>query len=516
MNIFLILTFVGLSYQGALVTLKEDADTKDIRPCKSDDILSCTVAEVDLKAFDDDVLSVPGCDNMKQKNVIQEDLSRGKDFTKSVDYVNDDGCEAVFSFRKGKVFGDIDAPKGNFVLEPCAAFKGCHVWKEEDMAKFNHDEDQMIPDPDADRALATRNWGASNALRQQGIDDNTTIVTYSVKYYYTREFAEVTDDIELYMDQVTAETNQGYINSLIPVRIKIHCIEAADMNDMADGRQQIYAFRDLKGNSEALRGGADAAALLVKRFNYCGIGYVDSWRTGNTLTAQTKGCALGYFTLGHELGHNFGCLHDRYSSSGGRYPYNFGSFIGDGPYRTCMAYSRSGYNRKANIYSSPVAKFEGIVTGTATEDNARVIRENRFGMAAVGDEQGSCDWQFSSTAKPPATTEIPTTTEVPTTTDVPGTTQWLPQACRQENVYYEGTIRQIGRWKTAKNANRCERKCKRRDFCAGWTYFPANVEDKEFKKRCLTFTSVEEVRPIEDYQNEQLLGTISGTPSMCT
>ena len=31
--------------------------------------------------------------------------------------------------RKGKVFGDIDAPKGNFVLEPCAAFKGCHVWK---------------------------------------------------------------------------------------------------------------------------------------------------------------------------------------------------------------------------------------------------------------------------------------------------------------------------------------------------------------------------------------------------
>ena len=50
------------------------------------------------------------------------------------------------------------------------------------------------------RALATmRN---SNELRQQGILDNTTIVTYTVKYYYTKEFAEVTDDIELYMDQV--------------------------------------------------------------------------------------------------------------------------------------------------------------------------------------------------------------------------------------------------------------------------------------------------------------------------
>ena len=41
----------------------------------------------------------------------------------------------------------------------------------------------------------------ANALRQQGIDDPDTIVTFSVKYYYTRQFAEVTDDIELYMDQ---------------------------------------------------------------------------------------------------------------------------------------------------------------------------------------------------------------------------------------------------------------------------------------------------------------------------
>ena len=39
-------------------------------------------------------------------------------------------------------------------------------------------------------------------LRARGIRDNTTIVTYSVKYYYTIDFAEATDDIDLYMDQV--------------------------------------------------------------------------------------------------------------------------------------------------------------------------------------------------------------------------------------------------------------------------------------------------------------------------
>ncbi len=56
-------------------------------------------------------------------------------------------------------------------------------------------------------------------------------------------------------------------------------------------------------------------------------------------------------------------------------------------------------------------------------------------MAAVGDESGTCDWVFSSTAAPttqnPTTTDSPIvnpttdisgTTDVPTTTDNPGTT----------------------------------------------------------------------------------------------
>jgi len=473
-----------------LIELDNEADVSMIKPCRSSDVLSCIVATINLEAFGDDVISVPECGDMTEKNKIQESLSRSGDVSRSVAYENDN-CEAVFSVRGGRIFGNIDLTDGrDFVLEPCSAFQGCHVWKEEDTASFV-DGEGVIDDISERDLLSNRN---ADDLRQQGIDDSETIVTFSVKYYYTRQFAAVTDDIELYMDQVTAETNQGYINSLIPVRIKIHCIEAADLDDIRGGSEMLSAFKNLKGNVEALRGGADAAALIIDDFAYCGIGYLDSWRSGNTVTAQKKSCALGYYTMGHELGHNFGCHHDRETTSSGRYEYGYGAFI-ESPYRTCMAYSKTGFYRKANIYSSPVATWQGVISGSATEDNARVIRENRFGMAAVGDESGTCDWDFSSTASPVASTSAPTT--APTVAPTTASTTPGVNGCREEGVKYTGP-KANDRTKRTRNANVCEAKCKNNPRCNHWTWAPANLAKKQ-RKRCYLLTSVDDIEFVDGF-----------------
>jgi len=129
-------------------------------------------------------------------------------------------------------------------------------------------------------------------------------------------------------------------------------------------------------------------------------------RSCRVINLQTKQCAQNSFILGHELGHNFGCWHDRDQGGEGPYSYGFGAFIADGPYRTIMSYHKTGYEVRANIYSSTVAKFENtIISGTTTEDNVRVIKENRFGMAAVGNEEGTCDWYVATTtSNPPVTT----------------------------------------------------------------------------------------------------------------
>ena len=48
--------------------------------------------------------------------------------------------------------------------------------------------------------------------------DTTTIVTFSLMFYYTQEFEAVTADIEGFVDQIIDITNEGFINSKIPVR----------------------------------------------------------------------------------------------------------------------------------------------------------------------------------------------------------------------------------------------------------------------------------------------------------
>merc|ERR1712127_573408 len=127
----------------------------------------------------------------------------------------------------------------------------------------------------------------------------------------------------------------------------------------------------------------------------CGIGftYTAASGDGHTLTVVKKSCAYGYHSSGHEVGHNYGCQHNKENGHNTHYDYGYGWFIGpDGfGYRTCMAYSEDGHKTRLNRFSNPLLFYDGEVTGTFdTADNARVITENRFLMAAIGDESPNC------------------------------------------------------------------------------------------------------------------------------
>jgi len=209
-----------------------------IAACQRDDALNCTVVQINFPALDDNTLTLPG------DYIVSLIDKPGEE---SFFFKGDDGTEATFTRgnTKGgssKLLGNVLYADGrDFTLEPCLAFPDCHVWMEEDESHWV--DEGSVPVTEEEMRYAELNGRVVDPDKiQQGKDDSTTVVTYSVMFYYTPEFAAVTEDIPLFVSQVIAETNQGYINSGIPVRVSSHCIAAATMHDNPSASATIREF----------------------------------------------------------------------------------------------------------------------------------------------------------------------------------------------------------------------------------------------------------------------------------
>ena len=124
-----------------------------------------------------------------------------------------------------------------------------------------------------------------------------------------------------------AETNQGYINSRIPLRASKLCIEKAPIEE---GDDVLTRFRNMKdGSASKLKKSADAAALLIQHSSsYCCVAYWPAYNNGDyTMSVTVKSCALGYYTFGHELGHNLGAQHDPRVATNTIFPEGHGHLI---------------------------------------------------------------------------------------------------------------------------------------------------------------------------------------------
>ena len=92
-----------------------------------------------------------------------------------------------------------------------------------------------------------------------------------------------------------------------------------------------------------------------------------------------------------------------------------------------MAYSTAG-EKRVNYYSSPLINYQGYTTGTPTADNARTLVENRFAVAAVGDETMICSTPTSSASATVSSAPSATVSSAPsaTVTSAPSATVSSP------------------------------------------------------------------------------------------
>jgi hypothetical protein len=187
--------------------------------------------------------------------------------------------------------------------------------------------------------------------------------------------------------------NLAYSNSGITTQL--HLVYAgpaiyAESGDFNTDLNRLTSTADgYMDNVHTLRNtyGADVVTLLIENGAYCGLGYVNSGAS-TAFTVVNRGCSGGYLSMAHEIGHNFGALHDPYVDSGTNpYAWGHGYVFLPGQWRTVMAYNdqcvANGGNctRIAN-FSSPNVNYGGSPTGTAaTHHNARVHNDRAVTVA---------------------------------------------------------------------------------------------------------------------------------------
>ena len=223
--------------------------------------------------------------------------------------------------------------------------------------------------------------------------------------------------VQTQFDNTVALVNSDFARSLITARVRL--VKIAEVNLPGDESTasmsgwQSTALTALRQTNDGVMDeihplrdqvGADLVCLAINRpdSGCSGIGYVLQHPTqvasdtiGNDLygfTVVNYGLITSNSVVSHELGHNFGCQHDRENAGGavGAYSYSYGyRFYGQNgvQYRTIMAYApgiRLGYFSNPNVTATEpgVGVLVGVPVGQPGEAcNALTMEKDAFEVA---------------------------------------------------------------------------------------------------------------------------------------
>lgn len=248
--------------------------------------------------------------------------------------------------------------------------------------------------------------------------------------------ATTTASMKTLLDLAIRETNDAYKDSGVLTELNlVHSYRdetyvetgfsssLSDLRGTSDGKMD-----DVHDKRETYK--ADIVAMIIADSQYCGIANVGPNKS-LMFSVTAYNCATGYYSFGHEIGHNQGCLHDRGTQNKcDQNGYQYGWRNPEGRFRTVLSYScRAGQcdNNSGNSctrrkrFSSATLKLDGYPTGDAYSDNARKINDVKFQVANY--YQSSERNPMSSPTNPPVPDPTPAPVKPPTERPVPRPTQ---------------------------------------------------------------------------------------------
>ncbi|MEO7650945.1 MAG: CARDB domain-containing protein, partial [Bryobacteraceae bacterium] len=278
---------------------------------------------------------------------------------------------AVLIVNDGMMTGNFSRGDGTmYQLRP--GEDGTHWVREVDQSQFS---DELHPLRDSGPVLA----GDGTVPPQAGdaaADDGSVVDVMVLYTQAARVKAGGAQAMQQLVNLGIAETNQGYANSGVIQRVRL--VYTAEVNyqesatDMGtdlgrlatpdDGYlDEVHRLRDNYN--------ADLVSLWVEGGDACGIAYLlsDVNRPLPTrgFSVVGRSCATGYYSFGHELGHNMGATHGRDDNTGaGVFPYSyaFKRTTGD-KFRTIMGYDNNCSCPRVNCWSNPGVAVKGVAAG---------------------------------------------------------------------------------------------------------------------------------------------------------
>lgn len=233
--------------------------------------------------------------------------------------------------------------------------------------------------------------GSSNGARNPIID---VMVVYTNA---ARNGAGGTNGMNSLINLAITETNDAYNNSDVNQRLNLAHSYQVTYNETGNFSTELSRLRAKNDghmddvHQERDTYAADCVAMIVNGSQYCGIAYLMSNPSAgfesNAFSVTARTCATGYYSFGHELGHNMGSTHDRQNGSGGAYNYSYGWRTSNNQWRTVMAYSPG---TRIKYFSNPNKNRNGLPLGQAgSAENYRSLNNTANIVADWRDGGGS-------------------------------------------------------------------------------------------------------------------------------
>ncbi|MET0028816.1 MAG: M12 family metallo-peptidase [Candidatus Thiodiazotropha sp.] len=302
---------------------------------------------------------------------------------------------AVLIVSNGMVTGTLRSNEGLYRIQPIDNKIHALIKVDE---KIIHDDDcesetSLIASPghikgiiDNDGIIEGRNYSIfSNVVSNI---DVLVLVTRNAEISYG-------DNIYKLVQLAVAETNTGFDNSNIDIRLKLAGMRPVsssfDESNMSLSQILYYMLVDFDyylNDIDELRKqySADIVVLVVGEGESCGRAAAINARASNAFAVVRYNCMTGNYTFGHEIGHLLGARHNPEEDPSTRpYPQGHG-FRYDPFWRTIMSYNCPQGCPRILYWSNPDVYNDDVATGTySRHNNTSVLNMNAGRVSRFSD-----------------------------------------------------------------------------------------------------------------------------------